>query len=40
MKVAVVVEDFLLMERDLLRARETARATGLEVVLVMECQGS
>ena len=35
-----MVEDFLLMERVLLRATEAARATGPDVVLVMECQGS
>ena len=39
-KVAAVVEDSLLMERPPLRAPEMARATGLEVVQVMGCQGS
>ena len=40
MKVAAVAEDSLLMERAPLRAPEMARAMGLEVVLVMGCQGS
>ena len=38
--MAVVAEDSLLMERAPLRAPEMARATGLEVVQVMGCQGS
>ena len=40
MKVAAVEEDSLLMERAPLRAPEMARVMGLEVVLVMGCQGS
>ena len=38
--MAVVAEDSLLMERAPLRAPDMARATGLEVVQVMGCQGS
>ena len=38
--MAAVAEDSLLMERAPLRAPEMARATGLEVVQVMGCQGS